>query len=207
MHNDIIAQNVKLIDEKLIINGRKLASGEFVPTWVCIQHQKDISKCKMLPLKEDDILEAYKRVVTRFSGDLADVIDVVKESINEELKAENIEDLTPVQEKLTETRKQILELFKDKKSGAISTEDYNKKYDELSKAVRKLEEEKNLAANNTNDYIRKEQLKEINDILSNETVDLLEAKIMRTLLNCIKVIDKHTVEFQFNCNLNIIEKI
>ncbi len=188
--------------------GRKIASGEFVPTWVCIQHQKDISKCKMLPLKEDDVLEAYQRVVTRFSGDLADVIDVVKESINEELKAENIADLTPVQEKLTETRKQIMELFKDKKAGAITNEEYNKKYDELSRVVRKLEEEeKKLAANNTNDYIRKEQLKEINDILSDETVDLLDAQIIRTLLNCIKVIDKHTVEFQFNCNLNIIEKL
>lgn len=188
--------------------GRTIASGEFITTWVCIQHQKDISKCKMLPLKEVDVLEAYKRVVTRFSGDLADVLDVVKESINEELKAENIADLTPVRERLTETRKQIMELFKDKKAGAITNEEYNKKYDELSRVVRKLEEEeKNISANNTNDYIRKEQLKEINAILSDESVDLLDSQIMRTLLNCIKVIDKHTVEFQFNCNLNIIEKL
>lgn len=188
--------------------GRTIASGEFITTWVCIQHQKDISKCKMLPLKEVDVLEAYKRVVTRFSGDLADVLDVVKESINEELKAENIADLTPVRERLTETRKQIMELFKDKKAGAITNEEYNKKYDELSRVVRKLEEEeKNISTNNTNDYIRKEQLKEINVILSDESVDLLDSQIMRTLLNCIKVIDKHTVEFQFNCNLNIIEKL
>ena len=188
--------------------GRTIASGEFITTWVCIQHQKDISKCKMLPLKEVDVLEAYKRVVTRFSGDLADVLDVVKESINEELKAENIADLTPVRERLTETRKQIMELFKDKKAGAITNEEYNKKYDELSRVVRKLEEEeKNISTSNTNDYIRKEQLKEINAILSDESVDLLDSQIMRTLLNCIKVIDKHTVEFQFNCNLNIIEKL
>ena len=167
-----------------------------------------INLCRMLPLKEDDVLEAYKRVVTRFSGDLADVLDVVKESINEELKAENIADLTPVRERLTETRKQIMELFKDEKAGAITNEEYNKKYDELSRVVRKLEEEeKNISANNTNDYIRKEQLKEINAILSDESVDLLDSQIMRTLLNCIKVIDKHTVEFQFNCNLNIIEKL
>ena len=123
----------------------------------------------MLPLKEDDVLEAYKRVVTRFSGDLSDVLETVRESINEELKAENIADLTPVKERLTETRKQILELFKDKKSGAISAEEYNQKYDELSKMVRQLEEEeKNLENSNTTDYIRKEQLKEINSILSDE---------------------------------------
>lgn len=162
----------------------------------------------MSPLKEDNILDAYKRVVERFSRNLADVLETVKESINEELKAENIADLTPVQERLTETRKQILELFKDKKAEAISIEEYNQKYDELSKKVRELEEEeKKLSTGNSNEYIRKEQLKEINRILSDETVDLLDAQIMRTLLNCIKVIGKHNVEFQFNCNLNIIEKI
>ena len=89
----------------------------------------------------------------------------------------------------------------------ISAEEYNKKYDELSRVVRKLEEEKNISANNTNDYIRKEQLKEINAILNDESVNLLDSQIMRTLLNCIKVIDKYTVEFQFNCNINIIEKL
>lgn len=188
--------------------GRTIASGEFVGTWVCIQHQKDISKCKMLPLKEDDVLEAYKRVVTRFSGDLADVLDVVKESINEELKAENNEDLTPVQERLTETRKQIMELFKDKKAGAITVDEYNQKYDELSMVVRELEEEeKNLTNVNTNDHIRKEQLKGINRILSDETVDLFEPQTMRALLDCIKVVNKHTIEFQFKCDLIIQEHL
>ena len=116
--------------------------------------------------------------------------------------------MKPVRESLTETRKQILELFKDKKCGAISAEVYNQIYEELSKVVRDLEqEEKNLEDSNITDYIRKEQLKEINAILSDESVDLLDSQIMRTLLNCIKVIDKHTVEFQFNCNLNIIEKL
>lgn len=188
--------------------GRTIASGEFVGTWVCIQHQKDISKCKMLPLKEDDVLEAYKRAVTRFSGDLADVLDVVKETINEELKAENIADLTPVQERLTETRKQIMELFKDKKAGAITVDEYNQKYDELSMVIRELEEEeKNLTNVNTNDHIRKEQLKEINRILSDETVDLFEPQTMRALLDCIKVVNKHTIEFQFKCNLIIQEHL
>lgn len=86
--------------------------------------------------------------------------------------------------------------------------DATKEYDELSKMVRQLEEEeKNLEDSSTTDYMRKEQLKEINNILSDESVDLLDSQIMRTLLNYIKVIDKHTVEFQFNCNLNIIEKL
>lgn len=81
-----------------------------------------------------------------------------------------------------------MELFKDKKAGVITKDEYDKKYNELSKVVRKLEEEeKIITSNNTNDHIRKEQLKEINNNLNNESVDLLDAKIMRTLLNCINV--------------------
>lgn len=49
------------------------------------------------------------------------------------LKAKNIANLTLVQEKLTEIIKQVLELLKDKKAEAIPSDEYNKKYDELSK--------------------------------------------------------------------------
>ena len=55
----------------------------------------------MLPLKEEDILEAYKRVVNRFSGDLSDLVTKLKESVAEELKQENIKDLEPIQTLLT----------------------------------------------------------------------------------------------------------
>lgn len=72
---------------------------------------------------------------------------------------------------------------------------------------KKIYDALNIVTIYTNDHIGKEQLKEINNDLGNESVNLLDAKIMRILLNCIKVIDKHTVEFQFNCNLNIIEKL
>ena len=99
-----------------------------------------------------------------------------------------------------------MELFKDKKAGVIITEEYNQKYNELSRVVRKLEQqEKTLESNNTNDHIRKEQLKEINRILSDETVDLFEPQTMRALLDCIKVVNKHTIEFQFKCDLIIRE--
>ena len=67
------------------------------------------------------------------------------------------------------------------------------------------QQEKTLESNNTNDNIRKEQLKEINRILSDETVDLFEPQTMRALLDCIKVVNKNTIEFQFKCDLIIQE--
>ena len=45
----------------------------------------------------------------------------------------------------------------------------------------------------------------INRILSDETVDLFEPQTMRALLDCIKVVNKHTIEFQFKCDLIIQE--
>lgn len=162
----------------------------------------------MLPLKEEDILEAYKRVVNRFSGDLSDLVTKLKESVAEELKQENIKDLEPIQTLLTETRKQIMEILKSRKSGVISQKVYNNKYEELLNKVKRLEEEEAIIqSSNSLSLIKIEQLKTINKALDNSENNLYDSQIMRTLLNCIKVIDKHTLEFQFNCNLNIIEKL
>ena len=40
----------------------------------------------------------------------------------------------------------------------------------------------------------------MNRILSEETVDLFDPQTMRALLDSIKVVNKHTIEFQFKCD-------
>ena len=99
---------------------RTLKNGDVISTWICIQHQKDKTKCKMKPLKEEDILEAYKRVVSGFREELEEVVETTKESIREEFEQECIESVEPIQEELAEIRKTIMELFRDKKEGIIT---------------------------------------------------------------------------------------
>lgn len=60
--------------------GRSLKSGEFIPTWVCVTHQKNTNDCKMKPIKEQDILDAFKRAVQRLVGDFSEIVQVVREN-------------------------------------------------------------------------------------------------------------------------------
>ena len=66
----------------------------------------------MKPLKEEDILAAYKNAIEVFRDDLDEVIDVIKETVNEEIVSEENENIESVQEELTKIRQEIIELFK-----------------------------------------------------------------------------------------------
>ena len=187
---------------------RTLKNGDIISTWICIQHQKDRTKCKMKPLKEEDILEAYKRVVSGFREELEEVVETTKESIREEFEQECIESVEPIQEELAEIRKTIMELFRDKKEGIITINEYNEKYKVLSERAKELEnKEEEINTRNLNFHIQEQKLKTIFEYLDDEKTNLLDPSAVRNLLECIKVIDKHNIEFQFKCDVNVEEQI
>ena len=187
---------------------RTLKNGDVISTWICIQHQKDRTKCKMKPLKEEDILEAYKRVVSGFREELEEVVETTKESIREEFEQECIESVEPIQEELAEIRKTIMELFRDKKEGIITINEYNEKYKVLSERAKELEnKEEEINTRNLNFHIQEQKLKTIFEYLDDEKTNLLDPSAVRNLLECIKVINKHNIEFQFKCDVNVEEQI
>lgn len=162
----------------------------------------------MLPIKETDILDAYKRVIERFSGDLSELVEMVKETINSELNNDCSEDLEPIETKINDDRKLIMELFQKKRNNEIAIEKYNEEYARLSCEIHELEEDvEKKKSQNINIQIKKEKMKIILDTLSKEKVDLYDQQIMRKLIEYIKVINKHTIEFQFKCDLKITEEI
>jgi DNA invertase Pin-like site-specific DNA recombinase len=188
--------------------GRKLANGEFVATWVCQTHQNHSEQCKMKPVKEDDIYDAYKRVVARFGGDMTEIIEIVKDCIEEETAKEQENDLAEVENKILSCQKEVLELFKAKKAHTISNIEYEREYERLSGIIEKLQAEKREAEQaNIKSLMQRDKLQQINAILTDDTIDCADAGVMKILLDCIKVIDKHHVEFQFKCGLNATETI
>lgn len=189
-------------------HGRKIADGTIVKTWVCISHQKDNKSCKMLPIKETDILDAYKRVIERFSGDLSELVEMVKETIDSELTNDSIMDVVPIDEKINDRRKQVMELFQNKRNNVITIEKYNSEYSKLNQEIKELEQKvKQIESHNINIHIKKEKLKVILDTLSDDNIDLYNHQVMRKLIEHINVIDKHTIEFQFKCDLKTTEEI
>ena len=189
-------------------NGRKLASGEFVPTWICITHQQDRQKCAMKPLKEDDIYAAYGRAVERLVGDASGIIELVKEATEEELHIEKIDELEQIRDALMEARKEVLDLFKARKDGTIPMSEYEKKYYEYSQKILDLEDkEKIIAEQNLQNQLAQRRLDEAYELLMDANNNHTDRDLMRKMLDVIKVNGKHELEFQFKCGVNIVEQI
>ena len=188
--------------------GRKVVSGEYVPTWVCITHQKTPKECDMRPIKEEDINAAYERVVGRLLGDVAEIKAAVRKTIECEIKIERDADLTPIQRALDDAREKIHELFQKRRKNEITIEEYNRLYKEYSAAVIDLQaKEKELQTVNIETQMNQQKLLSIIDALESNETDYNDCAIMRLLLDNIKVVGKHELEFQFKCGINITETI
>ena len=189
-------------------NGRTVASGEFIPTWVCITHQKDHQACRMRPLKEKDIYAAYERAVKRMLGETDDLMEIVKQATLESMNIEKPEDIEEIRSALMQARKAVLDLFKAKRDGDVSMEEYEAKYAEYSQQIAELEErEKNVHAHNLQCQLAQKRLQEAYELIDDAKANCTDKDVMRKLLDAIKVIDKHELEFQFNCGIDIRETV
>lgn len=189
-------------------NGRTVASGEFIPTWVCITHQKDHQACKMRPLKEKEIYAAYERAVKRLLGETNDLMEIVKQATLEGMNIKKTEDIEEIRTALMQARKAVLDLFKAKRDGDVSIEEYEVKYAEYSQQIAELEErEKNVHAHNLQCQLAQKRLQEAYELIDDAKANCTDKDVMRKLLDAIKVIDKHELEFQFNCGIDIRETV
>lgn len=188
--------------------GRKIASGEYVPTWVCVTHQKHRDACKTLPIKEEDIDSAYSRAVERLLGDVTEVKAAVKKIIEDEIKTDCDANLTPIQQAIEKAQKSILELFQRRRRNEVSISEYEREYAELSERVVELQKRENeLQNDNINNQITQMRLASIMDTLGSADTDYNDKTVMRLLIERIKVISKHELEFRFKCGITITEKI
>ncbi|MBD5099833.1 MAG: recombinase family protein [Clostridiales bacterium] len=188
--------------------GRKIASGEFVPTWICVTHQKHPEICDMLPIKERDLENAYKTAVERFLGNVEEVNDMIMKTIEDEILIERETDLTAVQQSIEVAQQDILELFQRRRRNEITIDEYEQQYTAISTRVVDLQEqEDNLKANKVSNQIAKRRMDEIRKVLQDDQVDYMDGMIMRLLLNDIKIINKKEIEFQFESGVKILLKV
>ena len=162
----------------------------------------------MKPLKEVNILETYKIVIEENVGTIKSVVESLKNSIDEELAAINNDNLIQIEEMLNIERKKIMNLFKEKKEKKITVEEYNQEYSTLSQIVKKLEQEELYQkGKQLKTEIKNENIKEIKTLLDDDKVDITDAALMKKLLEYIKVINNHTIEFVFTCGITVTKTI
>lgn len=188
--------------------GRKIANGENIPVWVCITHIQDKKKCEMKPLKEQEIYAAYERAIGKLLGDSSGIIEIIRQATEEGLKVEITEDLEAIRKELMEARKEVLELFKAKRDGEVTSEQYEYSYAEFSRKIIELEErEKEVNEQNLQSQLAQRRLKEAHELLTNTDANRIDVDVMRKLVDVIKVNSKHEIEFQFKCGVDITETL
>ena len=101
-----------------------------------------------------------------------------------------------------------MQMFRRKSNGEVDDATYGQAYAELSREVIALQEqEAKLKEMNTKAAIEKQKQMDILAILNEGKAHYMESDVMRMLIETIKVINKHSIEFQFKCGVNIVEKV
>ncbi len=160
----------------------------------------------MLPLKEEDIYKGYKNAIVRICGDLSDIIGIVTKSIEEEFKIDSWEDFGTVSDKLSKHRKIVMDTFKKRNKGEISTEEYQKIYEDESRIITELEaEETRLKNANTEKLLRIDKLDQMKKVIENHDVNSKES--IRQLLDSIVVLDKTHIKYVFKCGQEVTQEI
>lgn len=186
--------------------GRRLASREYVPTWVCVTHQTSTSQCAMHPVKESFIDSAYEKAVERLLGDVRTIMGKVRKNIEEVVGVRQDADMQPIEEQIGDIQERIHELFKKKRTGEITPQEYDARFEELSNSYHELKNQQDaLQSIHTQSELTEKRLDEILAVLEGEQVDYRSPAIKRLLLEHIKVIGPAEFEFQFKCGVNITE--
>ncbi len=186
--------------------GRKLRNGENVSTWVCITHQKDRSKCKMLPQKEEDLENAFVRAMKKVSGELADVARTVEEVISENMAQNVSQDITVIEDEVYAKQKEMLALYKQRNK--YDGEKYQERYMQIENEIKSLTGKlETLRTKNLETAYQKKRLEDIKAVLEDNEAKYENADIMRTLIKHIKIVSKEEIEIVLKCGITIKETI
>lgn len=135
---------------------------------------------------------------------MSEIVDSVKNNIAQELKTDVNEDLGQIEQQIIIEQNHILELFQRKRDNTILHAEYERDYKAHSEVIMELKaKEAELKKENLAAEIAKKRMDDIVEILSTDGIEYTNPIIMKALIECIRVIDKHHIELQFKCGISI----
>lgn len=180
---------------------RKQKNGKKVPIWVCVRHELDKEACNMTPLREDLILEAYKRAVGRLMGDVTEIYDRVEQQSKDLLVAAESQDLGDCEIELARCHDAVFQLYRARRNGEITDAEYNQKYSVYAEQIKTIQDEKTALLNRNNElklaHHRMEQIAK--RIAERDMVDITRVEIITELLEQAVVRNANEIEFRFRC--------
>ena len=181
----------------------QVIKGEYKATWVCPTHKLKPNECHQCYIQEEYIKESFLKTLKSLVGDMD---KIKKELLN---KVANLLDRSPadkteeIKNEIETYQSKMMEIYKRKTRGEISTEDYNKQATDIATQINslKVEQEKLQTAQGLA-LINKRRMEEIEEYLKsiNPTTEFND-EIFTSLVDQVVVRNRYELEFQFKIGL------
>ena len=183
-------------------------SGNFI-AWACSEHIKDINKCSMKYVKDEDVKWCFTTMVNKliFGHEkiLLPLLQDLKKSKTEDA-VERLAKLNEELEKISERKQTLVTLMT---SGLLEPSIYSKEKAEIDQEYKLLEERKDHLENSF--LGNKKHVEELEKLISytkkaNIHQDYPE-EIFKEVVDEVLVIDRKSFEFKLKCGLSLREEM
>lgn len=170
-----------------------------VDIWVCIHHQKNRTECKMKPIKEQAVEEAFLKVLNELVADRQKIMANLDQSVRNIIERTPLKNPADLEKQLRTVELQLVEVGKH----SPQTEEHQATTSKLLERQKQLLEEIGVAqrTKGTHDLLN-ERVKEIRKVIRLPYFEY-HGDIFRSLIEKVIVKDKKTLRFIFKCGIEM----
>jgi len=170
-----------------------------VDIWVCIQHQRNRAECKMKPIKEQVVEEAFVQTLNELVADRQRIIANLEQSVK------NIIERTPLKNpaELTKQLQAIDDQLIEVSQHSPQTQQHQETMRKLLERATQLREEITIAERmkGTHDILH-QRVKEIRQVIRLPYIEY-RGDMFRSLVEKVIIKDKKTLRFIFKCGIEL----
>ena len=178
--------------------------------WTCMAHEKDVHKCSMLPLPEEQVLQAFLRLYYKLKyygiGVLTQLIsDFHAAKTGSLLWSENI---VEINKQISDIASQERLLTQLKQQGSVDPDIFISRSNQLAERRRELKLQKERILRSEEDHTI-QQTQDLLDLLESgpDWLDDFDEQLFSDMVEKIVVVDNETLRFRLLNGLEVTEKI
>ena len=178
--------------------------------WTCMAHEKDVHKCSMLPLPEEQVLQAFLRLYYKLKyygiGVLTQLIsDFHAAKTGSLLWSENI---VEINKQISDIASQERLLTQLKQQGSVDPDIFISRGNLLAERRRELKLQKERILRSEEDHTI-QQTQDLLDLLESgpDWLDDFDEQLFSDMVEKIVVVDNETLRFRLLNGLEVTEKI
>lgn len=178
-----------------------------VIVWVCANHQLHRDKCKMKPIKETAIEDAFVRAINEIVANKGNFIEQVLNNIKQVVKDTNLDDLVALKKELDKKQDELIQLNKISKQQQYVDDKTQEQALNLMDEITALNNNIKLLNDKkeTKDLLEL-KLKEMKKLISN-IYENFDASVFKCLIAKILVITNKRITFIFKTGIQIEQEI